>query len=236
MADPIGPVTVAVLSTARDIGDDRALAGQVCTAFAAGLDVDGASMSLLAASAARETLCATDETAAQLEELQFSLGEGAGMTAATTGRPVLVPDLDDPAEVARWPVFAAAAQQAGVGALFALPLQWGAVGLGVLELYRRAPGSLPGRQLRDALAAADVTALMLLGLRTDPGNQQWLDHSAGLRTEIHQATGMVLVQLGLTAIDALARLRAHAFAEQRTLDAVAGDVVTRRLSFAPETV
>ena len=31
-------------------------------------------------------------------------------------------------------------EQAGIGAVFALPLQWGTINLGVLDLYRRAPG------------------------------------------------------------------------------------------------
>ena len=42
---------------------------------------------------------------------------------------------------------------------------------------------------------------------------------------------MVLVQLGISAEEALARLRAHAFVEQRLLIDVARDVVARRLVF-----
>jgi hypothetical protein len=43
--------------------------------------------------------------------------------AAVTGRPVLVPDLHDSAEVHQWPIFAAAVVvQSEVGALFAVPL------------------------------------------------------------------------------------------------------------------
>ena len=47
---------------------------------------------------------------------------------------------------------------------------------------------------------------------------------------------MVLVQLGVSAADAFARLRAHAFAEQRLLGDVARDVVARRLTFTKEHV
>ena len=70
---------------------------------------------------------------------------------------------------------------------------------------------------------------MLLGLRTDPGDEQPWDQSWSSRAEIHQATGMVLAQLEISATDAFARLRAHAFAEQRLLGDVARDVVARRL-------
>ncbi len=227
-----GSVGRALLAIARDVGSDRALAEQFCQACVLGLDVDGAAISLLTASTSRETLCATDATAELLEDLQFSLGEGACMEAALTGRPVLVPDLHHSTETNRWPIFAAAVmEQSEVGALFAVPLQWGTINLGVLDLYRNAPGSLRNAQLRDAINSANIAALMLLGVRTDPGDGEWLDHSLHGRAEIHQATGMVLVQLGISATDALARMRAYAFVEQRLLGEVARDVVTRRLCF-----
>jgi hypothetical protein len=105
----------------------------------------------------------------------------------------------------------------------------------VLDLYRRAPGSLSREQSRDALSAADAAALMLLGLRTDPGDELAWDWSWSKRAEIHQATGMAVAQLGLSAVDAFARLRAYAFAEQRRLGDVAHDVVDRRLHFGKDT-
>ena len=230
-----GEVTRTLLEIARDVRTERALGEQVCRACVAGLDVDGAAISLLTASNARETLWATDATAELLEDLQFSLGEGACVEAALTGRPVLVADLHHATEVNRWPIFAAAVvEQSKIGALFAVPLQWGTINLGVLDLYRRAPGPLSAAQLRDAVSAADMATLMFLGMRTDPGEEQWLDHSMNSRAEIHQATGMMLVQLGLSATDALARMRAYAFAEQRPLVDVARDVVARRLRFTPD--
>jgi hypothetical protein len=232
-----GAVTRALLEIARDVEDDRALAEQVCQAYVAGLDVDGAAISLLTASTAHQTLCATDATAELLEDLQFSLGEGVCVEAAVTGRPVMVPDLHHSTEVSRWPIFAAAVvEQSDVGALFAVPFQWETINLGVLDLYRTAPGSLSDAQLRDVMRAADMAALMFLGLRTDPGEGAWLDHSLHGRAEIHQATGMVVVQLGINATDALARLRAYAFVEQRLLSDVAHDVVSRRLRFTPDTM
>ncbi len=241
MAD-LGTVTRTLLGIIRDGSDDHALAQQICQACMDGLDVDGAAISLLTATASRETLWATDATAELLEDLQFTLNEGACMEAAVTGNPVLVPDLHHSTEIARWPIFAAAvAEQTTVGALFALPLQWGAVNLGVLDLYRCTPGGLSTTQWHDALAAADTAALMLLGQRTAPGSDDdgdhgttaaaWLDHALAHRAEVHQATGMVIAQLGIGAADALARLRAHAFVHQRLLIDVARDVVDRTLVF-----
>jgi ANTAR domain/GAF domain len=234
----LGAVTQALLAIARDNSDDRVVASRICQACVAGLDVDGAAISLLTTSPGRQTLAVTDETAELLEDLQFTLNEGACLQAAVTCSPVLVPDLWHSTEVARRPFFAAAvAERTQVRALFALPLQWGAVSLGVLDLHRATPGGLSRAQWRDALSAADTAALMILGLRTDPGDATggWLDHSLGSnRAEIHQATGMVLVQLGVSAEEALARLRAHAFGEQRLLIDVARDVVARRLVFTED--
>ena len=119
--------------------------------------------------------------------------------------------------------------------MFALPLQWATINLGVLDLHRKAPGSLSTAQLRDALGAADIAALMLLGLRTDPGEDRVWERSWGNRVEIHQATGMVVAQLDLSATDAFARLRAYAFLEHRLLGDVARDVVARRLRFTQDT-
>jgi hypothetical protein len=235
MVEP-GVVTRALWRIARDVDDDRALVREICRACVAGLDVDGAAISLLTASPLRETVFATDPIADQLEELQFGLGEGACIDAALSGRPVLVSDLNEPAQTARWPVYAAAVvEQTGVRAIFALPLLWGTVNLGVLDLYRRSPGPLDEVQQRDAVSAADAAALILLGLRTDPGDEHSWDLSWGNRAEIHQATGMVVAQLGISATDAFARLRAYAFAQQRPLREVARDVVARRLQFTQDT-
>lgn len=245
----LGAVTRALLDIVRDGDGDHALGRRICQACVDGLDIDGAAISLLTTSRSRETLWATDATAELLEDLQFTLNEGACMEAATTGQPVLVPDLHHSTHTGRWPMFAAAvAEQTLVGALFALPLQWGAVNLGVLDLYRATPGRLSDTQCRDVFAAADTAALMLLGQRTSPAQPStpdpgapaagdaggWLDDSLAHRAEIHQATGMVLAQLGISATDALARLRAHAFVHQRLLIDVARDVVNRRLVFTEE--
>jgi hypothetical protein len=235
----------SLLAIARDVADDRVLAELICHACVAGLAVDGAALSLLTATSARHTLHATDPTAELLEELQFSLNEGPCMEAAITGDPVWVADLLHTGEVARWPVFAAAVlEQTPVRALFALPMRWGTVNLGVIDLYRDKPQGLSGEQRRDALAAMDTAALMMLTLRTDPdrsslGNPadlggEWLDPVVATRAEVHQATGMVLTQLNIGAEEALARMRAHAFTEQRLLIDIARDVVARRLVFTEE--
>lgn len=234
MAEP-GPATRALLSIVRDGTEESGLAEQICRACVEGLGVDGAAISVLTDSPSRETLCATDAAAARVEELQYTLGEGPCIEAATSGRPVLVPDVEEAAGQDRWPMFAASVvEQTLVGALFALPLQLGTINLGVLDLYRGARGPMTGGVLRDAMRAADMAAMMLLGLRTDPGDGQWWEQSWASHAEVHQATGMIIAQLGVGAEEAFARLRGYAFSSEQLLGDVADDVVARRLRFAEE--
>ncbi len=233
----LGPASRALLAAAAGIHDDRGLADQVCKICVAELGIDAASISLQIASPSWQTVAATDATAELLEELQFSLNEGICLEAAERRSPVLVPDLREGASLARWPMYAAAvAERTAVEAMFALPLQWGTINLGVLVLYRFSVGSLSEAQWRDALNVADMAVLIMLrfGADADGTGAGWLNLSAGARAEIHQATGMVLAQLGVGPQEALARMRAYAFAAERLLADVARDVVARRLHFTPD--
>ena len=164
-------MTRALLDSVRDGIDDRDLAAQICQACVDGLDVDGAAISLLTASVARETLWATDPIAELLEDLQFTLNEGACMQAATTGNPVLVPDLRHGSEAARWPIFAAAVpSRPRSGRCSRCRCSGARSTSGCWICTGQSPGGLSDVQWRDALAAADTAALMMLGQRTDPGD------------------------------------------------------------------
>ena len=58
-----------------------------------------------------------------------------------------------------------------------------------------------------------------------------LEASADFQYTVHQAAGMVAVQLDITVGQALVRLRAHAFGNGLTLAEVAAAVVTRTVRF-----
>jgi ANTAR domain/GAF domain len=181
-------------------------------------------------------MCVTDLVGEQLAELQLMLGEGPCRDVLVSAAPVLAADLGDAESVRRWPGFTAAARRLGAGAVFAFPLTVGAIRAGVLGLYRGSPGPLPDRQLGDLLILADAATVLLLGsahggAENDDGAR--LDGQAGdlalHRAEIDQATGMLTVQLDVSAAEAFVRLRAYAYSEDRRLADVAGDIVARRL-------
>jgi hypothetical protein len=126
---------------------------------------------------------------------------------------------------------------AGARALFAFPLQAGAIRVGLLSLYRGQPGPLTPQQLADALVFADIALHLLLdssaGISGSAGYRP-LDGPSDSRAEVYQATGMISVQLSVSLEEAFVRLRAHAFAAGTPLGDIAGDVVSRRLRFHPD--
>jgi hypothetical protein len=136
-------------------------------------------------------------------------------------------------------MFAPAAVAAGVAAVFVIPLTLGAIALGALEICRDVAGPLSADELADALLFADTATTLLLGKSaTLPALEAAdLPHSEPDRrwAVVHQATGMVSVQLDTDLGEAFLRLRAHAYLTGRRLSEVAADVVARRLRFTPDT-
>lgn len=195
--------------------------------------VDAVAVAVVLSASPRETVYASDQIASGLEELTLTVGEGPGVDALADG-PALVADLMSADCLARWPVFAPAAARAGVRAVFALPLRIGAIRLGVLDLYRAEPGELNSERLADALMLAETIGALFLdevGRARPHPEASWPEHAGAQHPVVHQATGMVTVQLGVTATVALIRLRAYAYVHARRLRDVAADVVARRLRF-----
>ena len=195
--------------------------------------MSGAGIMLMSGDIPRGSLCTTNEVSALIEQLQYDLGEGPCVDAYNRDTPVLEPDLADP-WAPRWLAFAGPAVQAGVRAIFGFPLQVGAVRLGALNLYCERPGPLTDEQHADALVLADVAAqaVLILQANAPPGTLAVeLESGADFQYVVHQASGMVAVQLGVSVSNALVRLRAYAFGADRPLAEVAQQVVTRRLRF-----
>jgi GAF domain-containing protein len=180
-----------------------------------------------------ETAFVTDRAAATLADLACVLGEGPAADAARSGRPVAVTDLSAAPNRRAWPVYAAAALEAGARAVLAVPLVSGTAKTGLLGLYSRRPRMLV-TQRAEVAAVADVVLGLLLG-EGGPGDVPPPGWGAPLWPEIHQAAGIVAVQLGVGVAESLAVLRAHAYARARPLLEIAHEVVTRRLRFSPNT-
>ena len=210
--------------------------GRLCEVCPTLLPIDGASVSVLGdGSGVGATLCASDRTAARLAEIQYTLGEGPGVQAGAARAPVLASDLTDGPDARRWPLFAVQALAPGARAVCSIPLGGAVTSLGTLDLYRATAGALNGRQIRTALLVADAVTLAVTALHRESdqadGVLPWLEEAEADHEEVYQATGMIMMQLDVDAEEALARLRARAFALGRTATEVARQVVDRTIDF-----
>lgn len=227
----------------RQSGDDVVTDGlepqsrKLCELCVLVLPVDGAALAVMTGSGSREMVYATDSVAQELDELQFTLGEGPCIDAFRERRPVLEAAMEADAAQDRWPGFAREAVELGAQAAFAFPLQAAGVAFGVLELYRASAGSLTDAELHTALlivTAADHLVLDELSRSTRSGAGVLGPGRSGSHPEVHQATGMVAVQLGVPMQEALSRLRAAAYSGDQTIDEVARDVVSRARRFSQD--
>jgi hypothetical protein len=199
---------------------------RVCRAAVAALGLRGAAVHVMAESQATGVAACSDAEARAVAELQFTANEGPALVAFRTRRPVLVPVLGEALD--RWPGFASLAWARGVRAVFSFPLQQGAVSFGVLDLYADRAGSLDA----DALAMGGGFAVVATDLLLDGGTvTRSGDLDVGLaaslvdRARIHQAQGMVMVDLRVSLAEALSRMRGRAFASNTTLLDVADQVI-----------
>jgi len=195
--------------------------------------LSGCALVLMSGVESASVLAGAGRHARTVTGLQMELGEGPCLHAHAYGIPVLLPDLS--AESAnRWPTFAAAALAAGVRAEFSLPLTVGPGGIGTLDLCRDRTGMLSDEHMADALVAADIARDAVLYQQYAPGGPGLPELLATADTDrivVHQATGMIAAQLDDTIANALARLRAAAFAGGRSMYDLAQDVVERRVRF-----
>jgi hypothetical protein len=195
------------------------------------LPVSGASISTFGSLLPAETISVTDARAGRVDELQFDLGEGPCWDALVNRQPVLEPDLSAKSS-ASWPAFLHAIRDEEIGAIFAFPLLFGPLEIGAVDLYSVAPVLLtPGQQKQTLALSAIVSRILLRHAISD--NDVASEITTFSRRLIHQATGMVLAQVGTTAEDAHLIIQARAYSENRPMREVAQDVIDRRIRFSP---
>jgi hypothetical protein len=215
------------------------------------MPVDAGAIAVMTPGGHRGTAYATDAAVSDIEELQFTIGEGPGVDAFLQRRAVLVNDLADhrDSETA-WSGYGSAALELDYRAVFAFPLRIGSIGLGTLTLYAHEPVELSAEDVARVTRFADAAAICLLDLVAKDGDPPSIatgmptaivganapSDEPYFRSVVHQASGMIMIQLGIEIAEALSRLRAYAFAEGRSVTDVAREVVARKLRFSPSDV
>jgi GAF domain/ANTAR domain len=225
-------IMAAVTSADATAGADE-LVQRLCRFAVDEMALSGCALVLMSGAESASVLAGAGRHAQTVTGLQMELGEGPCLDAHARGIPVLLPDLS--AESAnRWPTFAAAALAAGVHAEFSLPLTVGPGGIGTLDLCRDRTGMLSDEHMANALVTAEIARDAVLYQQYASGGPSLPELLATAGTDrivIHQATGMIAAQLDDTVANALARLRAAAFASGRPMYDLAQDVVERRVRF-----
>ncbi|MCH9732899.1 MAG: ANTAR domain-containing protein [Actinomycetia bacterium] len=223
------------LAAVDGIADHEDGAGRLCAACVVALPVQRAAILINVSGVGLEVLSASDPIAERIEWMQVTLGEGPAVDSISRGVPISIPDLNQ--ADGRWPMFLSEVAGSSLGGMYALPLQIGAVKVGALDLHCAAGAPLGAADFADAVVISELVTAVLLN--SDPDGRisatlgSWWNQPLSTR-EVHQATGMVMAQLGVDARSAYVQLQAFAFGGGRLLTDVAGDVVNRRKRFHPD--
>ena len=194
-------------------GPDMDTALMLATSHLAGSD--GAVMTLFDSQLTETMLLASCAAARRAHDLEIQVGEGPSFDATRTGQPAIA----SAAEIGRrWQFYESEVAPFGVTAVAAIPLRIGSACLGALTLFNPIPLRIDTlTELGEALAYALL--------------EDSLDHADAdgrCRVRVHEAAGRMSVRRGCSVADAMVLIRARAFAEGATVDAVAHDIVTGR--------
>jgi hypothetical protein len=224
---------VAVAAESDGKSDGHLLPDRLARAAARLLEVDGAGLSVLVGPHGHTPLGASSPDAGRAERLQFTVGSGPCMLAHESGQPVFVVE-DDLRR--RWPAFAdLLLTGTPFRGIVSLPLRSAVTGVGAMNLLFADPADVSRLDVFDAVAVgALVTSALgdaaVWGTWSEAEGPDWLRSPPAVRRAVvWQAVGRTSVALDVDAAEALALLRAHAYAGGRSVDFVAADLVSGRL-------
>ncbi|WP_229054688.1 GAF and ANTAR domain-containing protein [Aeromicrobium sp. Leaf350] len=206
---------------------------RLCEAARRLLVADGAAITLRSSKDPRLLIAATDDIATRLQDVQDVAGEGPSIDAQASGR-VVVARLDRRSSDS-WSILHEQARALGpIGTVVAAPLLGETSTIGTLTAHRSgAPLDNDARTaefLGHAVGAALLQDSAAVGAE-EVGRQSW-----AVRAEVHQATGMIVAQVGVLPEDALALLKGQAFMQNVPLLEVARQVVRREINFRNFTI
>lgn len=226
------------LARSRSRGDGADSAGSFIATLADQLRQPSAALTVLGSRREVLATAASDATSRVAQSLELTTGEGPAHDVAADrpsaiGTATLV--TDD--VVSRWPYYGPSIASLGVHAVVAAAL--GPVGyrFGALIVFCPTPAVATGTIDR----LADLAASLTHGEQEQADAGEIVASSDGLallldeveiHAVVHQATGMLSAQLGLPIGDALAVLRARAFADGQDINSLAEMVVRRDVHFS----
>ncbi|HYP44036.1 MAG TPA: GAF and ANTAR domain-containing protein [Propionibacteriaceae bacterium] len=187
-------------------------------------DADGAGLTLLV-EGRNNTVVTTADFVAEIDAVQYSIGQGPCITAAAEGRTVVSGSLGaDP----RWRRFGGRIARMGVHSVVSLPLLTPDGVVGAMNVYARDKNVFDDRaavlgELFAAPAAVAVQNAQVLEQTRRLAAQ--LQASLGSRMVIERAVGIVMSRSGISADEALQRLRTLSQHEHAKLVVIAQNLI-----------
>jgi len=185
---------------------------------------EGAGVTLLQEDRA-DTIVTSTPLVAEVDAVQYAIGQGPCISAARSGETFVAGSLGGDH---RWPLFGSKVARLGVHSALSLPLLTPDGVLGAMNIYAKAKYVFDGR-------AAQVGELFAVPAAIAVQNAKVLDQTKRLakqlqvaldtRTIIDQAVGILISRNGVSAEEALARLRQLSQNEHQKLQTVAKSVV-----------
>lgn len=217
-----------------ELAGPEALPQRLSRAAADVLGVDGAGLTLVDGAGRRIPLGASSPQAARAERMQFTAGEGPCAAAETTGQPVFAVEED---LRRRWPLFAdLLLGGTDFRAVVALPLRPGPAGPGAIDLFFTRPADVARLDVFAAVAVGELITSALSDAAvwsawTPAEGPGWVQGPVPRRrAAVWEAVAKLSVALDVDPVDALALLRADAYAGARSADEVAADLLDGRRS------
>lgn len=212
-------------------GSDRI--GDLCRSVLEDLadtGLTGVTLTRVATEGSTSVLYCSDALGRSLLEIHQVIAEGPHTAVLRVRGPFLLSDLLDNHLPTSWQPYLREATAAGARSLLTFPVQIGAVALGVLSIHGTQRAHVPQERLGPVVRNVERIALALLAPPPGTSSAQW---AVGLLDEphsvIHQAAGMVMVQLDSSIGDALVALRARAFSDGISPVVIARQIVNRKL-------
>jgi hypothetical protein len=187
--------------------DERELLQQICEhAVRAVPGVESASVTVVRDDSA-STAAGTDDMCATLDLAQYRAGAGPCLEAAETG--TLVRTVIDDDAPRRWPAFAAAARDAGMGGVLSAPLALDQTAAGSINCYRSDGAGfadLDARLLELYVSSVETALHNVSRYQRARDLAEQMRQAMSSRAVIDQAKGILMAVRGLSADEAFAVL------------------------------
>ena len=185
---------------------------------------DGAGLTLIEADRS-DTIVKSEQFVHEVDDIQYSLGQGPCISAAAAGRTMRSGSLgQDP----RWPEFGSRVAALGVHSVLSLPLVTADGVVGAMNVYAHAADAFDDRSEHLGELFAVPAAIAVQNAQILAQTQRLaanLQAALTNRAVIDQAIGILMSRSGITADEAFERLRTLSQREHTRLAEIATGVV-----------